>query len=218
MAIKECGHSGSKDCCDCGSHGHDDDDCDQRPVLWQLCACITGIIVLTLFIILIVWLVLRPTKPRFFLKATSVSQLNVTQNFNCLTTVMQVTIAAQNPNNRIGIFYDRLDVYASYIFQQITPPTRLPPTYQRPNDIALWSPYLCGFNVPINPFLGNALYKDILAGYILLHVKIDGRIRWKVGSWISDHYHLFVHCPAVLVTHEAVPFRFQQITQCSVEI
>lgn len=129
-----------------------------------------------------------------------------------------MTIAAHNPNDHIGIFYDRVDVYASYKFQQVTVPTQLPPVYQRRNDLVLWSPYLCGFNVPITPYLGNAVLQDCNAGYIMLHVKVDGRIRWKVGSWISDYYHLSVNCPAVLVTQGDETFRFQQITSCSVEV
>jgi hypothetical protein len=131
---------------------------------------------------------------------------------------MQVTIASHNPNDNIGIIYDHVDVYASYKFQQITPPTRLPPVFQRRNDLALWSPFLCGFNVPIPPFLGNAILQDSSAGYILLNVKVDGQIRWKVGNWISDHYHLFASCPALLVSQGMGSLQFQQITSCSVEV
>jgi hypothetical protein len=93
---KDCSHPvkhdcGNHDCSnyDCGNHDSEEE-CDQRRVYWQLCTCIVGIILLILFVILIVWLVLRPMKPRFYLKATAVSQLNVTSDFNCLTTVMQV--------------------------------------------------------------------------------------------------------------------------------
>jgi hypothetical protein len=46
----------------------------------------------------------------------------------------------------------------------------------------------------------DAMKQDIAAGYVLLHVKVDGRVKWKVGSWVSGGYHLFVNCPALLAT------------------
>ncbi|KAH1030267.1 hypothetical protein J1N35_046096 [Gossypium stocksii] len=33
----------------------------------------------------------------------------------------QVTVSSRNPNDRIGIYYDRLDLYATYRNQQIHP-------------------------------------------------------------------------------------------------
>ncbi|URE29318.1 hypothetical protein MUK42_03506 [Musa troglodytarum] len=63
---------------------------------------------------------------------------------------------------------------------------------------------------------------DENAGYLLLYVRVDGLLRWKVGTWISGHYHLQANCPAFLTaeSHAGVPplFRFQQITACSVDV
>lgn len=109
-------------------------------------------------------------------------------------------------------------------YQQITLSSVLPPVYQGHNDIDVWSPYLYGAAVPVAPYLADALQQDCAAGFLLVHVKIDGRIRWKVGSWISGHYHLFVNCPAFLSTRgdgsggAALSFKFQQMTGCSVDV
>lgn len=62
----------------------------------------------------------------------------------------------------------------------------------------IWSPFLSGNSVPIAPFLAVNLAQDQSAGNILVNIKIDGRVRWKVGSWTSGRYHLFVNCPAYL--------------------
>ncbi|MQL87217.1 hypothetical protein Taro_019758 [Colocasia esculenta] len=158
------------------------------------------LLVLVLIAIFVTWLVLRPTKPRFYLQDATVYSFNITGTPpNLLNSNIQVTITSRNPNHRIGIYYDRLDVYASYKYQPITPAAPVAPIYQGHHDVVLWSPFLCGVEVPLAPYLAAALEQDHAAGALLLYVKMDGRVRWKVGSWTSGHYHLFVNCPAVLL-------------------
>ncbi|URE42875.1 Late embryogenesis abundant protein, partial [Musa troglodytarum] len=68
---------------------------------------------------------------------------------------------------------------------------------------------------------------DQNAGYILLYVRVVGSLRWKVGTWISGHYHLQVNCPVFLTvdsgrSHGGDPstpyLRFQHMTACSVDV
>ncbi|URD84308.1 hypothetical protein MUK42_08460, partial [Musa troglodytarum] len=67
---------------------------------------------------------------------------------------------------------------------------------------------------------------DENAGYILLYVRVGGRLRWKVGTWISGHYHLQVNCPVFLTIDGRNPhgdgpvpyFHFRQMTSCSVDV
>ncbi|GJN28254.1 hypothetical protein PR202_gb16359 [Eleusine coracana subsp. coracana] len=65
-----------------------------------------------------------------------------------------------------------LDVYAS-----------LPPVYQGHVDV--WSPVLFGPNVPLAPYLPDALGKDVANGYLIMEVKIDGRVRLVIGLSLS---------------------------------
>ncbi|XP_010912374.1 NDR1/HIN1-like protein 1 [Elaeis guineensis] len=209
----------------CKVSGCCDDDCCKRRRLYRVIfAWILAFIILILLIILIIWLVLRPTKPKFYLQDASVYAFNVSSPDNLLSSTIQVTISTRNPNDRVGIYYDRIDVFASYKYQQITPATAVPPFYQGHNDVDLWSPYLCGVSVPVAPYLAEAISQDQSSGFILVHVKIDGRIRWKVGSWVSGHYHLFVTCPAFLSFEsgkgvgDPPVIKFQQISTCSVDV
>ncbi|KAF9597422.1 hypothetical protein IFM89_018868 [Coptis chinensis] len=178
---------------DCGNHGK-----SRRKRLFRfLFSFFLAFIIAVLFVILLVWLILRPSKPRFTLQDATVYQFNVSQN-NYLSSNLQVTIASKNPNDRIGVYYDKLDVYASYRGEQITIPNSLPPTYQGHNDLNVWSPYITGQNIPIAPYFGLMLAQDQTAGMILLNIKVNGRVRWKVGTWTSGKYHLFVNCPAYI--------------------
>lgn len=177
---------------DCGHHEHEERKLFRRPFVAFL-----AFIVLILFIILLVWLILRPTKPRFILQDATVYAFNVSAP-NFLTSNFQITLSSRNPNDRIGIYYDRLDVYASYRGQQITLPTLLPPTYQGHKDITIWSPFLFGNSVPVAPYYTDALTQDQIAGTVLINIKATGRVRWKVGTFISGKYRLNVNCPAYI--------------------
>ncbi|KAL0910503.1 hypothetical protein M5K25_021492 [Dendrobium thyrsiflorum] len=201
---------------ECGDHGY----CKRRRIIRRTLFCITLFIILVLLAILIVWLVLRPTKPQFYLQDARVLGLNLSAP-NLLSSTIQITISSRNPNERVGIYYDRLDVYAAYKNQQITPAYSIPSLYQGHKDIDVWSPYLSGSFVPIAPYLCTSLTQDEDNGFLFLYVKIDGRLRWKVGSWTSDRYHIFVDCPAFLTfdNHAGGPvIRFQQMSTCSVDV
>ncbi|ERN16143.1 hypothetical protein AMTRI_Chr11g95450 [Amborella trichopoda] len=177
---------------DCGKHGWNGEKLYRR-----LFGCLIGFIILILFIILIIWLVLRPTKPRFSLQDATVNYFNVTTP-NLLSSNFQITIVSQNPNDRIGIYYDRLEVYASYRSQQITFRTAIPPNYQGHNDYSVWSPFLTGDRVPIAPFLAADLSQEQNYGVAQVSVKMDGTVRWKVGAWTSGNYHIYVSCNAIV--------------------
>ncbi|XP_078440889.1 NDR1/HIN1-like protein 1 [Wolffia australiana] len=210
---------------DCGNHGEKKIHWWKKKKYRRAAAWVAGILVLILFAILVTWLVLRPMKPRFYLQDATVSAFNQSSGAgNLLTTSIQVTVTTRNPNSRIGVYYDKLDIYASYKYQQITLHTAIPPTYQGHKDVVIWSPYLFGTNVPIAPFLAASLGQDKNSGMLLLDVKLDGKLRWKVGSWTSGKYHVFVNCPALLVFGSPpVPgywplIRFQQMSACEVDV
>ncbi|KAK9170325.1 hypothetical protein Syun_002465 [Stephania yunnanensis] len=169
MSAKDCGHHKEK----------------RRRFLRLVFATFLFILFIILLTIFIIWLVLRPTKPRFTLQDATVYQFNITGGPNLISSSLQVTVASRNPNDRISVYYDRLDIFAVYRNQQITLPTSILPTYQGHKDTIIWSPYLVGAAVPVAPFIGEALLQDQAAGVVMLNVKMDGRVRWKVGAWVS---------------------------------
>ncbi|CAN0900539.1 NDR1/HIN1-like protein 1 [Linum grandiflorum] len=155
--------------------------------------------------ILILWAILRPTKPTFLLQDATLYAFNLTNSNLFLTTTLQVTLSSRNPNRRVGVDYTRLGIYASYRNQQITLATQLPQGYVGTKDVTVWSPFLYGETVPVSPTLVQAVSQDLSAGVLILNVKVYGRLKWKVGSWLSGKYHLAVNCPTYLrsATHLA---------------
>ena len=173
-----------------------------------------------LSIILLVWLILRPTKPQFTLKQADIYQLNLSSS-NLLNSSIQLTILSKNPNQRIGIYYDELQVYAAYKGQQITVYTSLPPFYQGHEDGNLLSASLVGTGLPVAPSFGYEVGRDQTVGRLVLNLKVNGRIRWRVGTWVSGRYRLNVNCVAVMdfgPTIPTAPLSTNQASQCSTSV
>ncbi|KAI4319542.1 hypothetical protein MLD38_033128 [Melastoma candidum] len=180
-----------------GCDKHDDE--GGRGILCAVCTCVLVFGFLLVLTVLLVYAVLHPHKPRFILQDVTVYGFNVSIP-NILTSSFQVTISSYNPNRRIGIYYDHLDLYLTYQDQQITLPTSLPPSYQGHKETVVWSPFVGGTEVPVAPFNSVPLGQDAPIGNLSVVVKIVGRVRWKVGTFTSGKYRLFVKCPAYLAT------------------
>ncbi|EEF38597.1 conserved hypothetical protein [Ricinus communis] len=207
MCEKKCDHHGQK---------HE----LHRRLFWG----IITLAVIVLVVIFFIWLILQPHKPRFILQDATVNALTFSGT-NFLTSNIQVTLSTKNPNERIGIYYEKLDIYASYRNQQMTLGTQLPRSYQGHKDITIWSPFLYGNSVPMSPYLASALNEDLDAGAVLVNIKVDGYLKWKVGSWISGRYRINVNCPAYMTfgnrNHgiaDGVGIKYQFVQGCSVEV
>ncbi|KAL9416587.1 hypothetical protein AB3S75_039723 [Citrus x aurantiifolia] len=208
---------------DCG-HSHD----DKKKLVRLILYAVGGLIIVVLLIIFLFWAITRPSKPSFILQDATLYAFNLSTGPsppNALTTNLQVTITTRNPNDKIGIYYQKADVYASYRNQQISLATLLPATYQGHKDVIVWSPFLCGNSVPVSPFVAEALGQDLNAGMVMVNIKVDGRIKWKVGTWISGRYHLHVNCPAYITFGDkskgiasGASVKFQLVQSCSVDV
>ncbi|CAA0810726.1 Late embryogenesis abundant (LEA) hydroxyproline-rich glycoprotein family [Striga hermonthica] len=203
---------------DCGHHHHHHHHHHLTRHQRRLLAAVAAFVILVLFVILLVYLILHPSKPRFVLQDATVYAFNLTSGGTLLTTNFQVTLSAHNPNDRVGIYYDRLDVYAAYRGQQITLPTLLPPAYQGRGDSDVWSPFVYGTEVPVAPYLGAALVEDQISRNLMINVRVVGKVRWKVGTFISGEYRLYVNCPAYIDYGGAGGVKYQLIMDCHVDV
>ncbi|OIW05167.1 hypothetical protein TanjilG_19798 [Lupinus angustifolius] len=209
MSVKECNH-------------HKD---EKKKIFRRIFWGIVIFLFIFLLTILIVWAILRPTKPTFILQDVTVYAFNATIP-NFLTSNFQVTLSSRNPNNKIGVYYDRLDTYVVYRSQQITLRTAIPPSYQGHKEVDVWSPFVYGTNVPVAPYNFVGLSQDQSNGNVLVVVNIDGRVRWKVGTFISGRYHIYIRCPAYInfgvqsngISEGNNAVKYQLVQQCTVSV
>lgn len=160
---------------DCDHHHHHD--CERRRLYRRIACVIFTVVLLIGLVIFLIWAILRPSKPRLILQDVTLLGLNVSSvPPAAISTTMQITISSHNPNNRIGVYYQVMDVYAAYRGQQVTLPTLLPPTYQGHNDVTVWSPFLYGEAVPVAPEFAEALNEDNNVGAMLFNIKVNGQV------------------------------------------
>lgn len=75
--------------------------------------------------------------------------------------------------------------------------------------------------MPVAPFNVQALIKDQANGVIWLMIKINGRVRWKVGAFVSGRYHIHVNCPAFIPFGKNVVgsgVKYQLAENCKVDV
>ncbi|KAG9155778.1 hypothetical protein Leryth_004036 [Lithospermum erythrorhizon] len=180
-----------------------------------------------LSLILLVYLTLHPKKPQFSLQQADIYQFNLSNipNFSTLNSSIRLTLLSKNPNQRVGIYYDEIQVYASYKGMQITQNTPLPEFYQGHEDTELLSASLNGNMLPVAPSFGYEVERDQTAGRLMMNLKAIGRLRWKIGTWVSGKYRFNVNCMTIIPFGSVVaassgsgPLRFRQGTQCSTTV
>jgi len=165
-----------------------------KKLLYALSTFISSI----LFILLLVCLILHPSKPQFYLKGVDLALSASAPRGLLLNSTVQVTLLSKNPNTKVGIYYEDVRAYAVYKGQQITADSSLPSFYQGNGDANLLSTSLYGAGMPVAASVGYEVGRDQVAGRMVLSVRIDGRLRWKVGSWVSGRYRFDVDCVAVV--------------------
>ncbi|KAL9672998.1 hypothetical protein QQ045_029251 [Rhodiola kirilowii] len=202
----------------------DEHDDDESTFLKKLCGFLLVLLLLILITIFLIWVILRPSRPRIVLQDATIYSFNLISSPtgpNYLNATIQVTLACRNSNDRIGILYQKLDVVALYKHQQITLPTALPTGYQTANDDVVWSPFMYSFNSPIAPYLAAQLAAEQQMQLVILQIKMNGRIKWKVGAWMSGIYHLYATCPAYIAfgSGRVDPgMKFELVSGCRVDV
>ncbi|XP_052142209.1 NDR1/HIN1-like protein 26 [Oryza glaberrima] len=134
---------------------------------------------------LILWLVLRPSPPRFSLLAAT-----TTANDSASVVAINAAFAARNPNSHAAVLYDRLQASASYAGLPLTAPSPLIPPFlpQQGQGDAMLSASLT------SPPAAAA----VAGGRALLRLRVEGQLRWKVAAWVTGRHALTVDCIAVV--------------------
>ncbi|WOL05270.1 hypothetical protein Cni_G13997 [Canna indica] len=150
---------------------------------------------------LILYLVYRPSRPRFSISAAAIYTLsNASSNTSSspaassLSTSMQFTLITRNPSGRGRICYDRLSAYVSYHGHPITPPAPLPPMFQDSDATVAISPVLGSGCVPAPEDVVAGLAAEQAYGVVGLRLVLRGRLRYKSGPFRSRWHGMYVRC------------------------
>jgi hypothetical protein len=166
----------------------------RRRLLIAASSAATSIIALAI----ILWLTLRPSAPRFSLLAATaaVAGPNATG-----IARLDAAFVAHNPNARATALYDRLQLRASYAGGQLAAATE--PFEQTQGDVVLTA--LMSSSSSVAPAAAVDVGETAAGGRptLLLRLRVEGHLRWKVASWVSGRRALAAECVAVVVLEQS---------------
>ncbi|KAG9153562.1 hypothetical protein Leryth_008504 [Lithospermum erythrorhizon] len=160
---------------------------------------IIGTIMITMFIVFIIWLVLRPKLPVFHVISFSISApFNLTNN--SLSTSWDIGLIARNPNAKITLYYD--DVQAGVFYRGGSlADTYLSPFVQgRKNESRIKASFAASQTfVYGDDVAGMKAEQGRGEGNVAFNVRLVADLRFKAGIWRARRRLLKVYCGDLVV-------------------
>ncbi|KAL5994725.1 hypothetical protein ACLOJK_024778 [Asimina triloba] len=165
----------------------------------RILRCIAIIAVATIvalgIAVLVTWLVLSPSPMDYVVEDGSIHGFHLRRN--TLNATFELVIRADNPNRRVSIYYDYIDVEVWLKDQMIAFADHVSPFFQPHRNRTRLNVRAEALAMPLHGYVSKELKHDRSSGNVELDVQMQGRIRFKVGLWKSKHYNLKVLCPSV---------------------
>ncbi|KAL1213376.1 hypothetical protein V5N11_025918 [Cardamine amara subsp. amara] len=165
--------------------------------------CYVFLVILTLIFIaavgvLIVWLVRKPKKIHYSVENASVQNFNLT-NDNHMSATFKFTFRSNNPNHRISVYYNSVEIFVKFKDQTFAFDT-MEPFHQPRMNVTQVDETLIAQNVAVSKSNGNDLRAQTSLGKIDFQVYVKARVRFKVGIWKSARRTAKIECSHVTVS------------------
>ncbi|KAA8515462.1 hypothetical protein F0562_018927 [Nyssa sinensis] len=157
-----------------------------------VCAIFLSIIFFVGIITFILWLSLRPHRPRFHIRGFSIPGLAQQNGFENAQVNFNVT--ARNANLNIGVFYDAMDVTLYYQDLGIGRTSLLFPFYQEPKNTTVLAGVLSGASLTVTNQRWAQFLADRSRGTVIFRLEVSSTIRFKVSKWNSRHHKMHANC------------------------
>ncbi|KAG0590938.1 hypothetical protein M758_1G132200 [Ceratodon purpureus] len=175
-------------------------------LLSTFCSLLFAFLVLAGITILVLWLVLKPIHlPKYSLNNIDIANFAVGQN-NTLNADFIYNVTAENPNRKIGIKYDYINLETSYDGQFLNS-SSIPGFYQGHQNTTVLSSELKVQNYQLRQSSVTALNTQIQANNVPLHVRANAKVHVRIGKYTSPGFKVRVDCdvnmgvsPATLIS------------------
>ncbi|XP_062104557.1 uncharacterized protein At1g08160-like [Humulus lupulus] len=163
----------------------------------------TLLLVLTVavgLVVLMVRLVLHPKRLVFSVEDSSVQHFHIS-NDNHLKASFNFTLRSYNPNSRLSIYYDSIEFEVYYRNQTLAFGAVDHPFFQHRKHKVTRLNLTATTTATMFISLPSSVSGDLRNQKKVVEVdlKLNGRIRFKVGVWKSSHRTLTVVCPDVWI-------------------
>lgn len=161
-------------------------------LLSTFCSLLLAFLFLAGLTVLILWLVLKPVHlPKYSLDNVEVRQFLL--DGSTLNADFAYNITANNPNRKIGIKYDTINLETKYSGQSLGKSV-IPGFYQGHRNVTSLSSELKVVNVILTPASTNTLKTQISANNVPMYVRADAKVHVRIGKYTSPGFRVRVDC------------------------
>ncbi|KAL5198719.1 hypothetical protein ABZP36_002231 [Zizania latifolia] len=157
-----------------------------------LCAVLLTLVLVAGVILFVLWLSLRPHKPKFFL--TDFSIPNVNRQSGAVNLPVGFSVDEHNPNQKIGIHYDSMYGSVYYGDQLIASGQVMYPFYQAPKGDTPVTGQLSASGPTPNDPAWQRFAGDVAAGSVPLRLMLNSTVRFQVKVWDTREHRMKVDC------------------------
>ncbi|KAK9051765.1 hypothetical protein SSX86_028393 [Deinandra increscens subsp. villosa] len=157
-----------------------------------ICAVFLSLVFIVGLITFILWLSLRPHRPRFHIHEFSIPSL--AQDNGLASAQATYNVTARNANLNIGIYYDTMHITLYYQNQNIGEQPLLFPFYQPPKNSTILYSTLSGTHLVIDEARWASLVAARMRGTVMFRLEVASVIRFKVAGWTSKEHKMHANC------------------------
>ncbi|EOA21489.1 hypothetical protein CARUB_v10001886mg [Capsella rubella] len=161
-----------------------------------ICAMFLLVLFFVGVIAFILWLSLRPHRPRFHIQDFVVQGLDQPTGFESARIAFNVTIL--NPNQHMGVYFDSVDGFLYYKDERVGSSPLLDPFFQQPTHTTIVTRTLTGASLTVNSNRWTEFTNDRAQGTVGFRLDIVSNIRFKLHRWISKHHRMHANCDIVV--------------------
>ncbi|XP_060170028.1 NDR1/HIN1-like protein 13 [Lycium barbarum] len=165
------------------------------------CLCYTFSLLLILIIALgitagVLYLIFRPESPKYTISDFTIKNFNLTSSSSSspVSPQFNVTVRAENPNNKIRIYYLKGSSMTVVYSEVSLCNGELPAFYQPTNNVTVFKTALKGSNVMLGNAVKTELRNEQMKGKVPFKVNIRVPVKVKVGAVKSWEITVKVKC------------------------
>ncbi|KAJ4724559.1 Late embryogenesis abundant (LEA) hydroxyproline-rich glycoprotein family [Melia azedarach] len=146
------------------------------------CCSLLLLILLVAIAAAVFYFVFRPEAPKYSIDSVSISGLNLTSASSPILPEFDVTVRADNPNNKIGIYYEKGSSVKVYYRDVNLCNGALPQFFQPRNNVTVFKTALKGSAIELTSSVRNDLVADAKSQTVPFKVNLRVPVKIKVGS------------------------------------
>ncbi|CAN6199247.1 unnamed protein product [Urochloa humidicola] len=157
-----------------------------------LCAVLLTLLLIAGIILFVLWLSLRPHRPRFYLSDFSIPNAN--RQSGLANLPVRFAVNEHNPNQKIGIHFQEMTASVYYGDTLVAKGPVMQPYYQAPKgDTPVLGQLTATGPTPTDPAWGR-FSGELAAGAVQMRLTLASTVQFQTKMWDTKHHHMKAEC------------------------